>query len=333
VILSVMNFLSKILRYFISRQREYRADAISVRLTRNPLSLAEALKLISRNWHGAGASGERLESIFIVNPRFDHLDDEEGIIADLFSTHPPLCKRVEVLLGMAHLDEKTLDESLKNFQRVSPVAKAEFKTEDGAAEEKKWSVFKEGNWLGPFLLEDLKKIEGIRPDQWIKLEGQDKVIPAYEDSQLKAGLFGQSAETEDDVRCPHCKVTLTEINYEGVPVYKCSYCAGVFVEEHKVSRIFTREDLQFSSETTRLAQQIIDSKDKHRFKENDANPAWVISCPKCKKLMRRQFFVYSYPVEIDRCFFCSGIWFDKEELEILQYLYQHKEEFFDGKNF
>ncbi|MFZ5801070.1 MAG: zf-TFIIB domain-containing protein, partial [Candidatus Omnitrophota bacterium] len=37
------------------------------------------------------------------------------------------------------------------------------------------------------------------------------------------------------------------------------------------------------------------------------------------------FFVYSYPVEIDRCYYCAGVWFDKSELEVLQYIYQHKE--------
>jgi Zn-finger nucleic acid-binding protein len=49
--------------------------------------------------------------------------------------------------------------------------------------------------------------------------------------------------------------------------------------------------------------------------------------------MRRQFFVYSYPVEIDRCIYCEGVWLDAQELEVLQYLYEHKEEFFDGEHF
>ena len=117
--LSVMHFFSSLLRYFISRQREYRADAIAVRLTRNPLSLAEALKLISKHWRGSGAQGERLESIFILNPRFNKLDEGEGSLSDIFSTHPPVNKRIDILLKMAHLDAKTLEESLKNFKKTS----------------------------------------------------------------------------------------------------------------------------------------------------------------------------------------------------------------------
>ena len=333
IILSAMNFLSGILRCFISRQREYRADAISVRLTRNPLSLAEALKLISRNWRGAGASGEKMESIFIVSPRFDSLDDEEGFIPDIFSTHPPIHKRIGILLDMAHLDEKTLEENLKHFQRVSPVAKPEFKIDEKASEVKKWFIFKERNWLGPFLLEDLKKLDGIRPDNWVKIEGEEAVIPAYEDEELKTALFTKDEEKEDALRCPHCKTVLDEISYEGAPLFKCTYCEGIFVEENKISRIFAREDMVFSEEIARLAEKLITSKDEWRLNDSAAKSSWVIPCPKCDNLMHRQFFVYSYPVEIDRCIFCLAIWFDKQELEILQYLYEHNTDIFDGKTF
>src|SRR3989338_6787985 len=43
----VSRLLSQMTHLFISRQREYRADAIAVRLTRDPLSLAEALYAIT----------------------------------------------------------------------------------------------------------------------------------------------------------------------------------------------------------------------------------------------------------------------------------------------
>jgi len=182
-------------------------------------------------------------------------------------------------------------------------------------------------------LEDLKKLQGLRPDNWIRIEGEEQVIPAYEDEELRQGLFGQDAEKKDELCCPHCKTILDEINYEGVPLFKCSYCEGIFVEEYKVSRVFVREDMPFSEDIVRLAEKLIASKDEWRLNDSAAKSSWVIPCPKCKKLMHRQFFVYSYPVEIDRCFFCSGIWFDKQELEILQYFYQYKEKFFDGKGF
>ena len=330
IVLGIMNFLSRLLRYFISRQREYRADAIAVRLTRNPLSLAEALKLISKYWHGSGAQGERIGSIFIINPRYSRLDEREGLMSNIFSTHPPVRNRINILLSMAHLDEKTLEENLKKFQRISPVAVAEFKPADSTKTDR-WFILKEQKWLGPFLLNDLINFQGLRPDQWVRMEGQDVVMPAYEYPALR-DLFSQRGGKQAEFCCPHCKAALEEVNYEGAPILKCSFCEGAFVGHDKINRILVRRDVRFSEDTERLAQTIINSRDKFRLKEFDAKSAWAIECPKCKNPMRRQFFVHSYPVEIDRCINCSGIWFDNQELEILQYLYEHKDLAFSRRN-
>ncbi len=94
--------LSYLLSMFISREREYRADAASVRMTRNPLAMAEALHLLSRNWTGGGMISTGLEMLCIVNPVATVLDEAEGWWADLMSTHPPIMKRISVLLRMAH---------------------------------------------------------------------------------------------------------------------------------------------------------------------------------------------------------------------------------------
>lgn len=328
VVLALMELLSKALRCFLSRQRELRADAASVRLTRDPLSLAEALKLISRNWRGEGAPGENLQSIFIVNPQFDELDEKEGTFSDLFSTHPPVKKRVTALLSMAHLDENTLEQNLKNFRRVSPVAKPEFSLGVPAIP-KRWLIFKDGNWDGPFSLDELKSISGLFPTQWVKSAGEDQVKMACDEPGLKE-LFRESPQEQEEFLCPHCKVSLQGVNYEGVPILKCTYCEGAFVEYEKVSRILIREDYVPSEEMVRLAKVIIESKDKLCLKNSENNLAWVVDCPKCKRKMHRQFFVYSYPVEVDRCINCSGVWFDKYELEILQYIYENRKDILYG---
>jgi len=333
LVLMLTSFLSKLLRFFLSREREFRADAIAVRLTREPLSLAEALKLISRGWRGNGAAGEYLQSIFIINPRHEDLDETEGLYPDMFSTHPPVKKRVAVLLSMAHLDEKALDERLKNFQRVSPVAKPEFVPDDTPAANK-WFVFNTGAWQGPFASEELKGLAWFLPTQWIKPEGQEQVKMACDEPQLQ-GLFrttqaepGQTGE----FLCPTCKVPLGRLQYEGASILKCSYCSGAFVEDEKIGRIMIRQDYTPSEEIVRLAKIIAASKDEMRLKEYDTKPVWARSCPKCKQQMHRQFFVYSYPVEIDRCIMCSGVWFDKNELELLQYIFEHKEDFLYGED-
>ena len=332
IVIGFMNFMSKLIRYFISRQREYRADAISVRLTRDPLSLAEALKLISAGWRGGGTPEAKMQSIFIVNPTFDTLDETEGLFADMFSTHPPISKRIAILTDMAHLDEKTLEENLKNFKRVSPVATAEFEPGSPAVAVR-WFVFMNQAWIGPYALEDLMTLEGFKPDAWVRPEGQTTVKHAYEEQGL-LNLFKEDGK-EANFNCPHCKTPLEELSYEGAPIQKCSFCGGVFVEQNKISRILIRRDKEFSEEAVRLAQVVMKEREKFvtgmgRFKLKNS---WLLDCPKCARKMRRQFFVYSYPVEIDRCIHCEGAWFDRQELEILQYIYEHKEQFFDGENF
>jgi len=60
IILAIVISLSNLLKMFMSRQREYRADAIAIRLTRDPLGLAQALYIISSNWRGGTIRGEGL---------------------------------------------------------------------------------------------------------------------------------------------------------------------------------------------------------------------------------------------------------------------------------
>lgn len=337
LVIGFMRSLSKFIHYFISRQREYRADATAVRLTRDPLSLAEALELISRGWRGTGAMGERMQSIFIMNPNASSMDETDGFFADMFSTHPPIKHRVAILSDMAHLDTGTLQENLKNFKRVSPVAVPEFKNEEGALETE-WFVFLDQQWLGPYDPQALSKLQGFKPDAWVRAKDSTATRHAYEVKPL-LDLFRQGAsegENLGEAACPRCRVPLAEYHYEGVPILKCAYCGGVFVEQGKISRLFVRRDMEFSEEVKHLAETIIASKNKNILpKTPDPKSVWVYDCPKCRSTfkesfkMRRQFYLYSYPIEIDRCVRCDGVWLDKLELEVLQYLYEHKEDLFD----
>jgi heat shock protein HtpX len=98
--------LTTLINMFVSREREYRADAAAVRMTRDPLALAGALSVLSRSWTGTGTISSGIEMLCIVNPKADELDEEEGWLADLMSTHPPIKKRIEVLLGMSHMSSE-----------------------------------------------------------------------------------------------------------------------------------------------------------------------------------------------------------------------------------
>jgi len=338
LVMGGMKLLSALLRYFISRQKEYRADAASVRLTRDPLSLAEALHLISRNWRGLGAEGEYLESIFIMNPRPSYLDEKQGPTANWFSTHPPVENRIRILADMGHCDARTLEENLKKSVWVSPVAKpvVNAEKEKDPDQDKQWMVFNQKQeWEGPFGLGALGRLTFLTPDSWICPHGEQSVRHAFEHSALMP-LFGGEAKAEaGEHPCPHCHTVLSEINYEGAPAMRCSYCEGIFIGSQTVSRVLIRRDMTFSDDVVRLAEAAVKQKDlfqKGRKRAKAGNP-FVLVCPECGNKMRRQFFVYSYPVEIDRCVKCRGLWFDKQELEVLQYIYEHKDKFFDGKGF
>ncbi len=76
----------------ISRSREYLADAGSAEITGRPLLLAEALKkLVEAGKQIPMAANPSTAHMFIVNPLTG-----AGLV-NLFSTHPPLAKRIALL--------------------------------------------------------------------------------------------------------------------------------------------------------------------------------------------------------------------------------------------
>lgn len=80
----------------ISRSREYMADAGGARLCGNPLSLADALRKLSRGVEAVPmAANPATSNMFIVNPF-----SAKGITS-LFSTHPPMEERIARLEDMA----------------------------------------------------------------------------------------------------------------------------------------------------------------------------------------------------------------------------------------
>ena len=79
----------------ISRSREYEADAGSARITHNPEALAKALiKLSTAAQQLPMGANPATAHMFIVNPL------SGSTIMSLFSTHPPIEKRVERLMEM-----------------------------------------------------------------------------------------------------------------------------------------------------------------------------------------------------------------------------------------
>jgi len=103
---------ARLLQLSISRQREFLADATAVGLTRNPKGLADALQKISGDRDVLEAANRATAHLFIVNPIKKFEKRSKG----LFSTHPPIEERIQILRameagGVAETTEQTSTET------------------------------------------------------------------------------------------------------------------------------------------------------------------------------------------------------------------------------
>jgi heat shock protein HtpX len=79
----------------VSRSREYEADATGAHITGNPYALASALeKLDAYSKRMPMIGSPTTAHLFIVQPLLSR-----GDFANMFSTHPPIAKRIERLIG------------------------------------------------------------------------------------------------------------------------------------------------------------------------------------------------------------------------------------------
>lgn len=85
--------LSSIFRFALSRNREYMADAGAVEITKNPDGLASALRKISEDSRIEAVQRSDVAQMFIDNPG----DKKSNFFNSMFSTHPPIEKRISIL--------------------------------------------------------------------------------------------------------------------------------------------------------------------------------------------------------------------------------------------
>ncbi|MFZ0632411.1 MAG: zinc metalloprotease HtpX [Acidobacteriaceae bacterium] len=79
----------------VSRSREYEADATGAKITGNPYALASALEKLDAYSKRLPMPGSPTTAhLFIVEPLLNR-----EMFANLFSTHPPIAKRIERLIG------------------------------------------------------------------------------------------------------------------------------------------------------------------------------------------------------------------------------------------
>ena len=90
----VAPLVASMVQLAVSRQREYLADATSAMTTRHPDALASALQKLEAYGRPMRKQNSSMSHLWIADPL------KPGVMARLFSTHPPIAERVERLNTM-----------------------------------------------------------------------------------------------------------------------------------------------------------------------------------------------------------------------------------------
>lgn len=91
-IVAIAWLLSIVIRFALSRTREYLADAGAVELTKNPDAMITALRKIENRGELRGATAFVMEMC---------VDNPHSGFVDIFSTHPPIERRIEAIVRTA----------------------------------------------------------------------------------------------------------------------------------------------------------------------------------------------------------------------------------------
>jgi Zn-finger nucleic acid-binding protein len=199
--------------------------------------------------------------------------------------------------------------------------------EGGPEGKKVWQIRNTaGRWQGPFSLEELLFLPHFSVLRRIKNVQEGVEAQAREFPQVRLGLQNLKKRRPVDPskynHCPRCRVPLIDIYYEAVAIQACGRCGGRLVDASAMDRIILRREIAFSEALHSKARKfreefLLNPVKKQRKKEKEV---LSISCPHCGYKMLARPYNYQYFVPVDKCLSCSKIWFDADELEILQIL-------------
>jgi heat shock protein HtpX len=132
VVMFVGYLLALLLRFALSRRRELLADAGSVELTKNPDALIAALLKISKNAEMTHVPSEVKQMMFENPPSaFD--------FGGLFSTHPSIEKRVQILQGLGgRLPAEPTSNTASTLETASPTRSGPWADSSSPADHGPW---------------------------------------------------------------------------------------------------------------------------------------------------------------------------------------------------
>jgi len=111
VIMAIAYALAVVIRFSLSRRREYLADAGAVELTKNPDAMIGALEKISGHSAIPNAPSE-VREMFIENAHAE--------FAGLFATHPSIEKRIAALIAFGGGRPSEMETARKSFGKRGP---------------------------------------------------------------------------------------------------------------------------------------------------------------------------------------------------------------------
>lgn len=341
--LTVSTLIMHLLSTLVSRQREILADAAAVEFSRNPRALARAIYKAHLKNSFVGDFNIAYSPLLIVPPRSTGITD--GFFSRLFNSHPPLMSRIRLLADMISIRPAKIIQEVWDIHkgrekaRLILHAQEEIQFQKGSKlmpgtgfgdEGKIWMIQnQEGRWEGPKGLKELIHLDFFAPNQWIKNIQEDVEAPAIEFPQVREALKnpGQTKKIKPskENRCPRCRVPLQDNFYEGVALKICSDCGGKLIDSAVMERIIARREVTFSEHLKKKAQEFEESflLDPILRKKIHADKLPKISCPNCGSRMLPRPYNYQYVIPVDKCLVCHKIWFDPDELEILQILIEY----------
>ena len=357
---TLSSLVMQLLSTLISREREILADAAAVEFGRDPDALARAIyKAYVKNSFVCDFSFS-YRPLFIVSPAPEAAGD--GFFHRLFSSHPPLMRRIGMLAAMAHKTPEEIIaevwETRENRERARGVLESFEEVRagrtkggvdqspgshedapgslaagpDSPQDSKVWSIRSpNGSWEGPMNVVEMVSLPHFTSMLPVRNAQEEIEAKAREFPQVRLALRragrGKPIDASLAGKCPRCRVPLSDTFYEGVPIQTCPRCLGKLVDASRIDRIIVRREVAFSKDLVGKAMEF-----KARFlsqpvqtkKISETQPTEPLSCPGCGYTMRARPYSYSYFLPVDKCLSCHKIWFDADELEILQILIESR---------
>ena len=342
----------RLLSMLVSRERELLADAAAVELSRAPEALARIVYKAHVKNSFVGDFPLSYAPLFIVRP--DARDTPDNLLGRIFSSHPPLAKRLGALAAMVRKKPEAIVNAVWDEEKARQDARGvlhsyeELRTEqmdlfpaaagpDGSPpsasdEARVWllAAAAERPWEGPFTVPELICRPRFSPAIRVKNTQEGIEARAREFPQIRMALLNLARKKPlspgRENLCPRCRIPLSGAFYEGVAVRVCGRCRGRLVGAASVDRIVARREVTFSAPLVEKARKfrakvVLNPLKRQKVAEGlDA----AVPCPGCGYRMVARPYNYQYFVPVDKCLSCSKIWFDADELEVLQILIEDR---------